>query len=372
VGTPLADSLLGPAVAEELAACLERSGAAKEAPAVRAAAPGLDGRTMSARMGVLRDALLGDLPADWPGIERAVRRALGDEAFRSWMTWPVGEAAAVIALERTDPPATGAGLDLLAALTSRLSSEFALRPFLAHDLEGTLAVARDWTEDGDEHVRRLASEGTRLNLPWGKRVRALDENVGITVPIVDALYRDPSEYVRRSAANHLNDISRKDADLALGVARRWLDEGDEETPRVVRHALRSLVKQGHAGALALQGFAAPDEVEVSGPTLDREDVPFEGELTFEWEVRNAGLEPAAFAIDYVVHFVKANGSRSAKVFKLAVAELDPGAATGGAKRHSFRELTTRKHHAGPHRFELQVNGGRFGGAEVELLSPSRP
>jgi hypothetical protein len=175
--------------------------------------------------------------------------------------------------------------------------------------------------------------------------------------------------VRRSAANHLNDISRRDADLAVDVASRWLDDGDDGTPRVVRHALRSLVKQGHAGALALQGFAAPNAVKVSGPSLDRESVPFEGELTFKWEVRNAGTEPAAFAIDYVVHFVKANGSRSAKVFKLAVAELEAGAATGGTRRHSFRELTTRKHHPGPHLFELQVNGHRFGGAELELLSP---
>src|SRR5688572_15438876 len=145
MGTPLADSLLGPAVAEELAACLERSRAVKKARAVRAAAGDLDGRTMSARMALLRDALLSDLPAGWPAFDRAIRKALGDEAFRSWMTWPAGEAAAIVSLERSDPPATVAGLDLLAALTPRLSSEFALRPFLAHDLEGTLAVARGWT-----------------------------------------------------------------------------------------------------------------------------------------------------------------------------------------------------------------------------------
>jgi 3-methyladenine DNA glycosylase AlkC len=371
LATPLADELLSPAVAGELAGALERAGAGP-APATRAAAPELAGLTMSARVRLLRDAVLADLPGDWQDFDAAVRLVLAEPGFDGWMTWPVGEAAAVVALERSDPPETGAGLALLAALTPRLSSEFAIRHFLAYDLDRSIAAAMAWTSDEDEHVRRLASEGTRLNLPWGKRVGALGESVGVTLPILDALYRDPSEYVRRSVANHLNDISRVDAALAVEVAGRWLAAGGAETPRVVRQAMRSLVKQGHPEALALQGFAAPDSLAVRGPVPDRSSVPFEGQLVFTWNVRNGGTGPAAVAVDYVVHFVKANGSRSEKVFKLAVAELEPGDATGGSKRHSFRELTTRKHHPGPHRFELQVNGRRFGGAEVELLSPSRP
>ena len=371
MATPLADTLLSPAVAEELAGCLERSGAIRAAPAVRDAVAQLDGETMSARVRLLRDALLADLPGEWPGFEGSVRKALAEPAFDGWMTWPVGEAAAVVALDSSDPPELDAGLALLAALTPRLTSEFALRPFLAHDLDRTLATALGWTADEDEHVRRLATEGTRLNLPWGRRVRGLDENVGATMPILDALYRDPSETVRRSVANHLNDLSRADPAIAIGASRRWLEAGDENTPRLVRRALRSLVKQGNPDALELQGFAAPDAVAVVGPEPDRANVPFEGELSFAWEVRNTGEETAAVAVDYVVHFVKANGSRSAKVFKLTVAQLGPGEAAGGSKRHSFRELTTRKHYPGSHLFELQVNGRRFGGAEVEL-SPSRP
>jgi hypothetical protein len=40
------------------------------------------------------------------------------------------------------------------------------------------------------------------------RVNELIRRDGVTVPILDALYRDPSDYVRRSVANHLNDLSR--------------------------------------------------------------------------------------------------------------------------------------------------------------------
>jgi len=44
-----------------------------------------------------------------------------------------------------------------------------------------------WTRDKDEHVRRLASEGSRPRLPWGTRLKAIVENPDPTAPILEAL-----------------------------------------------------------------------------------------------------------------------------------------------------------------------------------------
>lgn len=366
--TPLADELLGRETALALARCLERA-AGTRAPYVREAAERLAGETMSRRVRLLRDAILEQLPSEWAAFRLLIEEALAQPALDGWMTWPLGEAVAVRALEDADPPELDEGLELLAALTPRLTSEFALRPFIEHDPERTLEVARRWAQSDDEHVRRLASEGTRPNLPWGRRVAALDDQPGSTVPILDHLYRDSSETVRRSVANHLNDLSRLDRELALSVAARWHAKPDEQTRRLLSRALRTLIKRGDAEALALLGFADAEALRVTGPEPDRGQVGFGGELRFEWRVRNDGGERARVAIDYVVHFAKANGERTPKTFKLAVRELDPGEEASGSKRHSFRELTTRKHHPGPHLFELQVNGVRSGATEVELLAP---
>jgi hypothetical protein len=46
-------------------------------------------------------------------------------------------------------------------------------------------------------------------LPWAKRVPAILAHPRATLPVLDALHRDESEYVRRSVANHLNDLSRQ-------------------------------------------------------------------------------------------------------------------------------------------------------------------
>ncbi|MBK9613686.1 hypothetical protein [Candidatus Amarobacter glycogenicus] len=68
---------------------------------------------------------------------------------------------------------------------------------------------------------------------------------------------DPAETVRRSVANHLNDITKDNPDLVLHTLQRWNDgQPSVETVWITRHALRSLVKAGHPEALALQGFGA--------------------------------------------------------------------------------------------------------------------
>ena len=365
MATPLADRLLSGEIAAGLPALLEPL-AGGRLTATRAAAAAIDGQPLSGRAALLRDGLSADLPSGLDATERIVTAALEGPELTGWIVWPLGDLVAARALADPAPDAFERGLDLLAALTGRLTAEFSLRPFLAADLDRALAVALGWTADRDEHVRRLASEGTRPLLPWAPRVPALTADPRATLPILDALYRDPAEYVRRSVANHLNDLSRADAELAVATAARWLADPDASTDAVVRRALRTLVKRGDPAALELRGFGGGDALTVRGPDLDVAAIPAGGEVAFALVVANGGDRPARVAIDYVVHFVKASGATSPKVFKVAEPTLAPGQAFETVRRHSFADLSTRRHHPGIHAIELQVNGVRHGRAEVEL------
>lgn len=334
--------------------------------ALVAAAPALYGLSLSGRSRLLRDALLADLPADHRRFEAVIDVALDQSAFTGWMIWPVSEAVAVRALDGPGRPGFDTGLALLARLTPRLTGEFALRSFLDADLDRTLAAVQGWTTHPDEHVRRLASEGTRPRLPWARRVSALTARPDATVPVLDALHRDPSEYVRRSVANHLNDLSRADAALVVAIATRWLGQADGHTVRLVRHALRTLIKAGDPEALALLGFGASPDVTLAGPLRHDSSVVRAGELVFEVAVVNAGTVPATVAIDYVIHHRKANGSQTPKVFKLTTRTLGPGETATIVKRHSFRPITTRTYHPGEHAIEIQINGTRHGRSPFQL------
>lgn len=356
------DELIDAALIAHLAGALRQV----DVRATTVAATRMDGEKLRRRVDIVRDALLVDLPAGYDGTAAVVRAAFEDETFTGWMLWPVSEAVVDRALASGSARSFDDALDVLALLTTRLSGEFAIRAMLAADLGRTLAAAERWTGSADPHVRRLASEGTRSHLPWARGVPELVRRPGVTRRIVDALHTDDSEYVRRSVANHVNDLSRDDPDLAAAVVAGWLEHPDRNTPRVARHALRTLVKQGHPRALELMGFEGADFA-VVGPRVAERRVPLGAEVAFTAEVTNTGTVPARTAIDYVVHFRKGRGVLRPKVFKLTSRTIAPGETVLVDTSYSFRPRTTRTFRPGEHAIELQVNGRRFGRDTFQLV-----
>ena len=370
---PAADELIGPDVVSELVEVTSRAAPGAPLQHLHACGPALAPLGLRDRAHTLKDALLADVPGDAGALEAVVRRCLLNPRFTGWMVWPVAEAVSARALDDRGTTATetfDAALTLLADITGRLTAEFAIRPLLTHDLDRALATITTWTTHPDEHVRRLASEGTRRYLPWGTRVPGLMTDATLTVPILDALYRDESEYVRRSVANHLNDLSRTDAAVVVETAGRWLAHPDANTGRLVRHALRTLVKKGDLGALALLGFGPVPGIRVDGPHLTSATVTVGGALGFSATVHNAGASPARVVVDYVVHHRKANGTQTPKVFKITATTIPAGGTLPLARRHSFKVITTRRYHPGEHAIEVQVNGVPSGRAPFVVLAPS--
>lgn len=366
---PFADELLGVHTADTLTRCIQNALPERPLRALARTTEPFDGLSLRERSDVLRDALLADIPGDYATLARVIRSAAEREStFTGWLIWPVTSAVAARAVAEGTDASVDDAMALLAELTGRLTSEFAIRTLLRHDLDRALEIIGGWTDSPDEHVRRLASEGTRAYLPWAVRVPTLLARPGATVGILDALYRDDSDYVRRSVANHLNDLSRDSPDLVVETARRWLDTPAATTPALVRHALRTLVKRGHPEALALLGFA-PATVQVDGPLLTETRVPWGEEVRFTAVIRNTGEQSARLAIDYIVHHRRANGALTTKVFKLATADLAPGADFAIDRQHSFRAITTRRYYPGEHAVALQVNGVATPPAAFELLAP---
>jgi 3-methyladenine DNA glycosylase AlkC len=355
---PTADELLSAPEIVKLSKCLRGVAPDVTWRSLKQSIKGSDELGLSERVLVVRDGLLADLPASYSKAAKIFRAALKDPSFHGWMVWPVGEAVAERALNSTKDRDFDDGLALLAQLTERFTSEFALRNFLNADLRRTLDAAAGWAHDDSEAVRRLASEGTRPRLPWAKQVPAFRAQPSAAMGILDVLYTDESETVRRSVANHLNDISHADPNLAVRTATRWLDNPNDTTPQLVRHAMRTLIKQAYPGALALMGFSAPKQISIEGPNVERVVVAIGEEIAFAGAVVNEGPHDARLVIDYVVHFQKANGSTAPKVFKLTTRSLAPGERLTINKRHSFKPISTRRHYAGPHAIELQVNGLR--------------
>lgn len=235
------------------------------------------------------------------------------------------------------------------------SAEFAIRHFLVRDLDRTLAVMTAWADDGNEHVRRLASEGTRPRLPWSFQLRPLMEDPDRAWPILDALRADPSLYVRKSVANHLNDITKDHPAWVLERLEAWPRE-QPHTAWIARHALRTLIKRGDGGALELMGAGGEARVRVTAFVVAPARLSLGDRMSLSAKLVSTAAEPQKLIVDYAVHYVKKNGRAAPKVFKLKEIVLAPGAEEAVAISQVIRDFTTRRHHAGHHRVELLVNG----------------
>jgi len=242
------------------------------------------------------------------------------------------------------------------ALTQRFTAEFCIRPFVDHDPERTFARLAEWTSDPNDHVRRLVSEGTRPRLPWAPRLRALQRDPTPSLPLLERLRDDPSEYVRRSVANHLNDIGKDHPDLLVATARRWAEGAGPERLRLLRHALRSRVAAGDPGALEALGFTpgAPADVRITG--LDPAAPRIGDALRIDIAVTNTQAHPAGYAVRLRVTFARPRRTPGVRVFNLGERDLDPGETALIAGRVSLRQHTTRTHHPGRHGLEVLVNG----------------
>jgi 3-methyladenine DNA glycosylase AlkC len=258
-------------------------------------------------------------------------------------------------------------LHLLKAMTIRLTSEFGIRYFLEADQSRTLKQMQIWTKDPNEHVRRLVSEGTRPRLPWGRQLKRFIEDPSPIIPLLECLKDDPSEYVRRSVANNLNDIAKDHPSVVLMIAKSWIRDATPERTKLIRHALRTLFKAGDPDALELFGYNNP-KLCVSGFTAQPKSVTLGRHCMLDLEILSTGGKQQSLMIDYKVHLQKAKGT-SAKVFKWTTVEIHPGQRLSLSKKHPFVPVTTRKYYPGIHQFEVLINGHSIANDKVELSIP---
>lgn len=261
----------------------------------------------------------------------------------------------------------------LEQFTKNCSSEFAIRAFLAADAPRAMEWVARWAESPDPRVRRLASEGSRPRLPWGMGLPAFKKNAGPILPILERLKDDPSEDVRRSVSNSLNDISKDHPELALEICERWIGKS-AQVDRLVKHACRDMLKKGNPRALALFGFdrsaagSTPKgaaSLSVENACIDPPSVAIGEKVRLAYDLLVEAQEPVNVRLEYAVEYVRPSGKPSRKVFRLREAVFAPG-RHAVQKNHSFMDQSTRKHYPGQHWFEVLVNGEKQARTSMEL------
>ncbi len=255
-------------------------------------------------------------------------------------------------------------------MTAFTSFEFAGRPFFIKHPDKMMAQMLVWAQHPNPNVRRYASEGCRPRLPWGQQLKMFVDDPTPIIPVLEILKDDPSEYVRKSVANNLNDISKDHPQLVLSLIENWLTHASDRTTKLLRQAARTLLKKGNTKALSLFGNHDHVTFEASDITIQPSSLHIGEDLIFEANLSSTHPEDALFRLEYFIYYVKSNGLLSKKIFKISDTQLAPGQSRTIFKKHRFADLTTRKHFPGFHKISLVVNGKEGKTTDFKLkLSP---
>lgn len=309
---------------------------------------------LKGRVQLLTECLRQELPGNFKEDVTILAKVLSEQKLTGFQLWPISEYISKYGTDHFDE-----SLDLMYELTSQFTSEFAIRPFLQKDPDYILAKLQTWLDDENVHIRRWISEGTRPLLPWGAKIQSFVQSPA-TIHLLEALKYDEELYVRKSVANHLNDISKHHPDLVIKTLKEWIKQSPEKHKDKIdwikKHALRTLIKKGHAQALGLMGVSNKLQVKPSGLKLKKEKLKLGDTLEFQFILESTSSKAQTVIIDYGIGFIKSNGSLSIKIFKLKMIELAPKESVIITKKHSLKKITTMTFYPGEHELAIQVNG----------------
>ena len=319
---------------------------------------------LKARVLLITSHLKKELPSDYKEALCILVKAIESDKLKGFELWPFSEYISQFGLDHFDE-----SMKAMYLLTSRFTSEFAIRPFLIKNHVRVLKYFTKWSTDKDPHVRRWVSEGSRPLLPWGQRIPLFVMDPTHTILLLDKLRFDEELYVRKSVANHLNDISKNHPQVVIEVLRMWQkdvpSEHADKIRWITRHALRTLIKKGHEGALKLMGVEGKASIKIQNFKLNKKRFKLNDQMDFSFEVISTSKKDQKLIIDYSIDFIKANGKSGKKIFKLKTEVLEAGQSVTINKKHSLKPITTMKFYSGTHHLKLQINGEVFN--EISFL-----
>lgn len=257
-------------------------------------------------------------------------------------------------------------IEVLEEITQFTSCEGPVRPFIMKYPDEMMEQMLIWSKHENWAVRRVSSEGCRPRLPWHMALPELKENPSQIIPILENLKNDPSESVRKSVANNLNDISKDNPTVVIDLVKKWQNKS-KNTDWIIKHGCRTLLKQGNSEVMEIFGFGSIENISIEDFHISTPKVKIGESLEFNFKLLNNNKKKSKIRLEYGLYYQKANGTLSKKVYKISEKEYNENSVSQINRKQSFRIITTRKFHLGLHQVSIIINGNEFEKYDFELI-----
>ncbi len=246
-------------------------------------------------------------------------------------------------------------MNALAHFTINSSSEFAIRRFILKYPDESMAQMREWAYSENEHIRRLASEGSRPRLPWAIALHEFKKEPAKVLVILEILKDDESRYVQKSVANSINDISKDNPDVVKKLVTSWLGES-KSRDWICKHGSRTLLKKSDREILNLFGFKNLNHIKLNDFQVSKM-VKIGEELEFSFTL-DSNESLGKLRLEFAIDFLRQNSKHNKKVFKIAEGVYKESSKKF-SKKYSFKTISTRVYYRGVHKLSIIINGEEF-------------
>lgn len=232
-------------------------------------------------------------------------------------------------------------------------------------LQAVLPKVESWVRDPKPEVRRIVIEGLRPRGVWCKHIDDLKRDPAPLKPILEQVLDDDSDYVRKAAANNLNDISKDNPEtLCKWIAQWQRGQSSPERAWIVKRALRTLVKDGYPAALKLMGYGDADDVQIVWKQTTPSQIRIGDQIPFDFTLKNKGESATKFRLQLEMHGPgKGSKPRVAK-YILGEIELVGGESREHSKSVKFEHKNSVPKLPGRYSFFLFKNAEKIGHREA--------
>ena len=202
----------------------------------------LDDKELFARFDCIVDVMQQSMGSDYSKNMQALFNMLGPELEEAkgmfnfgWWLWPISRY-----VERYGNENWELSLSFLKELTKRFTGEYAIRPLLKEHPSEVMNELIIWTKDENVHVRRLASEGVRIHLPWSQKLFVALNEFDKYFIILTNLKDDTEKFVQKSVGNNLNDLYKEAPEKADFIISQWKKTGQTKAQEwIIKHGRRN-------------------------------------------------------------------------------------------------------------------------------------
>jgi 3-methyladenine DNA glycosylase AlkC len=271
--------------------------------------------------------------------------------------------SAISALYKDDLDSSLAWLKQTAALSGTWPREHScvmLRHLIIREgVKSVLPKVSFWLLDPHEGVRRVVTEGIRPRLMMVPHIEELKKDPSVLRGVFEPLLDDPSEYVRKSVGNCMNDVSKDHPEMLLNWLEEWSNKPlSYQRRRIFSRALRTLVEKGEPRAYQILDIPMHSSVELSIIQEFPSIVTLNQVIPLEVEVQNTGNEDTRVVVDLIM---KAPGKKGLRefVYKLGVVDVPAQQIKRIKKTLHFVDKTTQTKEEGLYEVTYRKNSIAF-------------